>query len=193
MIYDIKHNNQRDNENFKGLFPGSWQCFTTSNWTRMSHYTKEIDATDDIGLSKYLDDIEISIGETGLGEEIAKHNSIKKWSSIHWAVQSAGVTKWLNKFGVSGHDVFVNMKYSDIQEFIWKFPITVGTEKIGGLPGGHVILCIGIDDTTGDLIFNDPYGDANMNYSETNGERVSYSEKLLTQNRDFFRVAYWEA
>jgi len=188
MIYEIPWNNQRDNNSAGGLFPGSWQCFTTSQWMKGSHYTGKVNALDDKGLFEYLNNMEISIPGKGIGEELTRGTSIKKWSSIHWEIQQKAFTRMLNDYGIEGYDIFNTLNYEQIRQYILYGPVTVGTYQLGGLPGGHIILCIGID-RVGSLIFNDPYGDARTGYKEQNGAKVIYPKSLFTQEK--FKVLYW--
>jgi uncharacterized protein YvpB len=55
--------------------------------------------------------------------------------------------------------------------------VIIGTFKLGGLPGGHIILLVGIDDY--DYIVNDPFGNANTNYKDKNGAGVIYPKELI--------------
>ena len=182
MIHNVKYNNQRNNYDFHGTFQGFKQCFSTSSWMLMSFYSKKIDATDDIGLSKYFDDIEITVGSKGIGEKVFKGSGA---SSFWWAVQKAGITEWLNAQGVQGEAVFrdCTLGFYDLKDLLDIGPVILGTQKLGGLPGGHIILLTGYDDVS--IIANDPYGNAATNYKDQNGEMIHYDFKMMIDHCTF--------
>lgn len=178
-MHEIEYNSQRDNKNFNGTFPGWRQCFSTCSWMLMSFYSKEIIVSDDIGLSKYLDDVEVSIGSKGIGEKIFKSEGA---SSFWWTVQQAGITKWLNDHGINGSAEFYDCTkgFFDLKNILDHDPVIIGTSKLGGLSGGHIILVTGYDSVS--LIINDPFGDANTNYGLHNGHQVHYNFNFLMQH-----------
>jgi hypothetical protein len=191
MKYDISYNSQRDNITFGGTFSGYSQCFSTSAWMFMSYYSLQIDALNDIELSKYLDDVEVTVGSTpGIAEEIQKqdHSIIGK-TSLYWEVQRAGITKWLNNVGVKGKAICnYTASLSQAREILKQGPVIIGTNKLGNLPGGHIILGIGFDDIH--IICHDPFGNANKNYLNTNGKEVYYEDSFLVK---YFsnKLLYW--
>jgi hypothetical protein len=188
--HNIRYNSQRNNINFDGTFPGSKQCFTTCSWCFMSFYTNKIDAKDDVGLSKYFDDLETTIGLPGIGEEMKqKDNSIVGKSSQYWEVQKYGITTYLNRNGIKGKAVCNYVGYYNmIKLLVDSGPVILGTNTLGGLSGGHIILAVGYDDKN--LIVHDPYGNALTNYKDTNGEYVSYPDEYL---KKFFvnNLLFW--
>lgn len=193
MKYDILNNNQRDNENFSGKFPGYAQCFSTSVWMGMSHYSLEIDALNDKALAKYVDDVEAAVGvKPGLAETImSKDSSIKGKTSLFWKVQQFGMTAWLNGRGARGMAIFEeNKSFSRIREILKNDPVIIGTSQMGGLPAGHIILGIGFDDIH--IVCNDPFGNANTNYKDHSGASVYYEDTFL---KKYFtgRLLYWKA
>jgi hypothetical protein len=160
----------------------------------MSFYTDKIDASDDNMLARYLDDVEIKVGEIGIGEKVFKENG---FSSFWWSVQKAGIEKWLNGFGVSGHVVFRDktIGFYDLKELLIPGPVIIGTDKLGGLPGGHIMLAVGSTDTS--LIAKDPYGDANTNYKNQNGDDVRYDfsfimPHMIYKTPDKIRCMYFQ-
>lgn len=179
MQHSVGYNSQRDNYSFFNTFPGWCQCFSTSAWMLLSFFSSKFKADDDNGLAQYVDDVEIAVGKPGIGEAIVrKYNWIKGNTSYWWLVQEAGITKWLNEAGVIGYAKFINGgNYQEISRELMNGPVILQTNKLGGLPGGHIILLIGMD---GDYyIVNDPYGDANTQYKEKNGKAVRYSKSLI--------------
>lgn len=195
MIHEIKYNSQRNNPDFKGQFPGWKQCFSTSAWMFMSNYTDTINGTDDIGLSKYLDDVEVKIGTPGIGEKVFEESG---FSSFWWTVQKAGIEKWLHGAKVEGKAVFCDcsMGFFDLKDILDKGPVILGTNKLAGLPGGHIILVVGYDDVN--LICHDPYGDANSNYKNFNGANVKYPFSFIMPHvvyaqPDKVRCMYWNS
>lgn len=191
MIYNIAYNSQRDNDTFQGKFPGYAQCFSTCAWMLMSYYCKDIIATDDKTLAKYIDDVEFSVGSVpGLAEQLKERNpNITGRSSLFWDVQWYGIQTWLRNKKVQGNAfVKLNAPFESIRTQLESGPIIIGTNKFGTLPGGHIILGIGYDDEN--IICNDPYGNANDNYTNVNGSSVYYKDSFL---RKYFtnRVLYW--
>ena len=179
MKHEIGYNTQRDNYAFFNRFPGWKQCFSTSAWMLMSFFTAKINAGDDTGLAKYFDDVEDAVGTSGIGEIIKrKYNWIKGETSYWWLVQEAGITKWLNAYGISGRAKFTNEgTYEDVAAKLEKVPVIIGTYKLRGLPGGHIILLVGLEGN--DCIVNDPYGDANTWYQDKDGKAKKYSIDLI--------------
>jgi hypothetical protein len=142
----------------------------------MSFYSKEIRADDDGLLSEYVDDVEVTIGSHGIGERVFNEEGA---SSFWWSVQRAGINEWLNKRGVAGSAIFNDCTkgFFDLKLLIDRGPVILGTNKLGGLPGGHIILITGYDSIS--LVANDPYGDANTNYGLIDGENVNYNFNFL--------------
>ncbi|PKL35881.1 MAG: hypothetical protein CVV44_20405 [Spirochaetae bacterium HGW-Spirochaetae-1] len=191
----VKYNSQRDNINFGGKFPGFWQCFSTCSWMLISFMAGTSPGDD--GLALYLDDVEVSIGKPGVGEIIRrKYNWIKGHTSFWWLVQQAGIEKWLKDFGVGGRAVFRDMDigFNSIRDLLESGPIILGTNKIGGLPGGHIILVTGYTDKG--FIVNDPYGDALTGYNSDNGDSVVYPDEYLKKysaDNGRIRCLYWRS
>ena len=180
--HEIAYNSQRNNIDFNGSFPGWSQCFSTCAWMLMSFYEKDIHGSDDYRLSVYFDDVEDSVGSAGIGEKIKqKYNWITGKTSYWWLVQKAGIEKWLNSYGLKGTAIFKEKgDFYKIYDHLLYGPVVIGTKKLGGLRGGHIILGVGVDGD--DIICHDPYGDANSNYRNRDGEYVRYSKKLLLKH-----------
>jgi hypothetical protein len=178
----IKNNRQDNNNDFMGKFKGSVQCMSTSAWMLMSWYTDKYDATDDCSLAMYADDVNDEIGQAGIGEIIKRKF---KWmtgnTAYYWEVHKSAIEKWLWKVGVKGQCVYnENATFDSLIAILYDFPAMLGTSKLGGLPGGHVIVALYVD---GDyVVCNDPYGDANTNYRDKNGENVRYSIAMLREH-----------
>ena len=190
--FDIGFNSQRDNENFNGKFPGYVQCFSTSVWMLMSYYSLQIDALNDKQLAKYVDDVEASVGSIpALAEELKKKDpSVTGKTSLLWMVQKAGLQLWLDNLKVKGKAVCeLSADFSKIKTLLKDRPVVIGTSKMGGLPGGHIVLGIGYDDIH--TVCHDPYGDARTKYKEQRGASVYYEDKFLEK---YFsgRILYWE-
>ena len=191
--HNIAYNSQRDNINFGGKFPGFWQCFTTCAWMLMSFYSDKYVATDDEGLSNYLDDIEVTAGKTGIGEKI-KHKY--KWITGHtsewWLTQQAGIEEYLWRAGVKGNAVFRDMtaSFDELRSLLDGGPVIIGTSKLGGLPGGHIILAIGYNSEG--IICHDPYGNAVTGYRSAAGGGVLYGDAYLRNfTGEKIRCMYW--
>lgn len=184
MKHKIEYNSQRDNIDFGGKFPGWHQCFTTCAWMFMSFYVKDIVGSDDDRLAVYFDDVEEYVGTPGIGEKIKqKFNWIAGKTSYWWLVQQAGIQKWISLYGVKGKaKFFENKDFNKIYDYLLYGPVILGTKKLGGLKGGHIILAVGIDDNGKDIICHDPYGDANTNYKNKNGKYVIYKKDMLMKH-----------
>jgi hypothetical protein len=159
----------------------------------MSFYSFEIDALDDRQLAKYVDDVEISVGIIpGLAEELRKKNpKVTGYTSLFWEIQHAGLNKWLHEKGVQGNAMLnLNASFADIRQVLNSGPVVIGTNKMGNLPGGHVILGVGKDDLS--IICLDPFGDARNNYTDGTGDSVYYYDEFL---KKYFtgRILYWRS
>ncbi len=179
----IGYNSQRNNHSFGGKFRGSWQCYTTSAWMFMSFYTPNIVAEDDEGLMNYFDDVEDSVGKVGIGEKIKRKFTWISGSTSYWPqVQCAGIDKYLWRNGVKGTALYFQRKQKHtldkIDECLKYGPVIIGTNKLGGLKGGHIILLVD-KDNEGNYIVHDPYGNALKGYAVHNGAYVRYSKKWL--------------
>jgi hypothetical protein len=193
MIHAIKYNSQRDNISLGG-FRAYWQCFSTSAWMFMSFYSPDIDATNDTKLSIYLDDVEDSIGNPGIGEIVKrKYNWITGRTSFWWLVQKEGIEKWLWHVGIKGV-VFFSDKQTDfdnLRKLVDNGPVILQTNKLGGLKGGHIILAVGYTDNA--LICHDPYGNCMTNYKDHNGAYVAYPDEVLMKaTGEKIRCLYWK-
>jgi hypothetical protein len=192
MKHSVAYNNQRNNKDFSGKFPGLAQCFSTCSWMLMSYWCDKIDATDDDLLSIYVDDVEMTVGGGGIAEIIKKkYNWITGRTSLWWAVQQAGIEKWLWRNGIKGNAKFIDgANYDVLDTALSVGPVIIGTKNIGGLPGGHIILIIGKEG--GNYICHDPYGDALTSYKDENGESILYDELYLKKHAGLFpRILFW--
>lgn len=184
---NIVINDQRDNLTVNALGAYS-QCFATSNWMRMSNYTDKIKAGDDQGLAEFLLYMETVVGPKFVS---AAH------PSLYFNVQSAAVTKWLNDRGVLGKDITdLKFPFEDLVRKLDDGPVTIGTTKIGGLPGGHIILLVDFDVLTDSFVVNDPFGDAKTDYQDHEGGGVHYPVSYLfpfvIDKAGKVRVQYWQ-
>jgi hypothetical protein len=186
----IGYNSQRDNFDFSGKFHGWQQCFSTSAWMFMSFWSDKIAFNDDKALAKYVDDVSDAVGEPGTGEAVKKdHHEIVGNSAYWWVVQKVGIETKLNASGIQGQCIYQdNATYDDIYKYLKNGPVIIGTDKLAGLPEGHIIL--GVDQADGGLIINDPYGDANSFYKNMNGAEVLYPRPLLEPHLSG-HILYW--
>ncbi|HNX81929.1 MAG TPA: papain-like cysteine protease family protein [Candidatus Omnitrophota bacterium] len=177
----IEYNSQRDNFDFGGQFKGSCQCFSTSAWMFLSYYSPDILAGDDDGLKRYVDDVSNIVGTPGIGEQVAvKDHSISGNSAYWWQVHKAAIEKKFSDHLYPYPQKVIFREQTTIDELrsaLANGPVILGTRKLAGLPGGHIILAVDIDGEN--IICDDPYGDANTNYKNVNGAGVSYSPELL--------------
>ncbi len=190
--WDVGQNDQDNNFDFNKLFLATWQCFSTCSWMLMSWICPEIKYDDDKGLAKYLDDVEINVGSPGIGEEIARKLGIKAGSSYYFAVQQAGIQKWMNDRDCKGKVVFSEkkIKFYDLPDMLDKSPVILNTSGLGGTRG-HIILAIGYTDDN--IIVNDPFGDARDSYTDKYGEGLFYEKEWLKRYcGENIICLYWE-
>lgn len=183
----FKYNSQRDNFNFNGQFMGWSQCFSTCAWMFISYYIDAIDGADDQGLKIYVDEVEQKVGSRGLGESIASTYNIKGHSSLYWVVQKAGIEKYFQDYGCN-----VALKYiengrtvNDLIGVLKKGNIAIlGTNKIGGLESGHIVLVTNYFEHSNGSHFEvyDPFGNATTNYQDHDGEAVLYPYEYLIEH-----------
>lgn len=189
-VLSVGYNFQGDNISFGSLFSGWIQCMTTCAWMLMSYYSKAIAASDDIGLSIYLDGVEASIGKPGIAEWCKrKYKWITGKTSLWWLVQKHGIEERLWSKGVKGEAVFCDgtMTYPVLSALVEYHPVMIGTKKLGGLPGGHIILVVGkIGDS---LICHDPAGNATTHYKNRDGAFVNYPIDFLKPSTGEFLTA----
>jgi len=194
IIHEISYNSQRDNYNFSGKFSAWSQCFSTCSWMFMSYYSSLYDGSDDKGLRYYVDNVEATVGKKGIGEKVRKKFSwIAGRTSLWWLTQKDGIEHYLWTSGVKGQVVFVEDRKKSLDHLKLKVqngPVILGTKKIGGLPGGHIILLVGVSEKG--FYVNDPFGNATKNYKDHDGDTIlypfEYIEKYLG---NVLRYIYW--
>ena len=178
---EILYNKQTDNEDFNGKFAGSRQCFSTSAWMLLGYLAPETYQGDnDEQLTKYVDDVETKVGEPGVAEAVKKeHRDVTGWTSLWWAVQKAGIEKWMAAAGKNGEVVFHDASFplGNLEDQLADGPIIIGTKNLGGLPGGHIILLV--DHEGDDFICHDPFGDAKTHYDSGSGKYVRYKKNWI--------------
>ena len=181
IIHKVGYNSQRDNFDFSGKFKGYQQCFSTSAHMFMSYYSTVVDAGNDDQLAWYLDQVEASIGVRGVAEKVIRFvpGIPSKGSSYWWKVQVAGINEVLGIHGENGYvaskgaaDWYDAGSWTQFEEALRKGPVIAGTHKMGGLPGGHIVLVVGIDYQKGTYYLNDPYGNPLSNYKGKQGEGI---------------------
>lgn len=166
----VVYNSQRDNFDFNHQFKASCQCFATSAWMFMSWYDDKIHGDDDTALKDYVDNVSDAVGSPGIGERIKRKFAFITGNAAYWwQVHKAAIEERLC-FPVQFRDG--DMTLSELTEAVRLGPVIIGTSKLGGLPGGHIILLV---DTDGiNFYANDPYGNAYSRYSDTHGANVCY-------------------
>lgn len=163
---DVGYNNQRDNFTINGIGPWS-QCFATCAWMLLSFYAPETYRfDDDKALKKYI--AEITAG--GVARE------------YEWEAQRIMIQKYLDRAGVEKRaKLGINLQTGigttstlELHNLLKAGPVIIGTKKMAGLPGGHIIL--GIDNVGDDekIAVNDPFGNAVTGYTSVFGKGVEY-------------------
>jgi hypothetical protein len=182
----IGWNDQRDNYDYAGKFKAWWQCFSTSAWMFLSWLTGDkIKAKDDKGLAQYLDDVEITVGKTGVAERTIARLRLKitGGSSYWWAIQQAGIKEWAAANGVNADIQFRDgtILISSLPTILKTSPVIIATKYLGGLPGGHIVLIVDYDEKSNSYIVNDPFGNAKTKYLDKNGDSVLYNAEWFSQ------------
>jgi len=190
ILHEVGYNSQRDNFSFAGKFPGYKQCFSTSSHMFLSYYSKKIDAKDDNQLSWLLDQVEASVGIRGVAERYIKLADFipYKRSSYWWDIQKAGINYVLSEHKKTD-SLIVNGSAEWIDTGTWdQFnsalnygPLIVGTNKMGDLPGGHIVLCVGVDYDREVYYLNDPYGNPLSKYKDYEGGNVEIPMDYLKE------------
>lgn len=162
----VQYNSQRDNYTVGGV-NGYSQCFSTSAVMLLSYLAPNVYKADDATIKQYITDLTVG-------------------NMFEWSRQAAMIQRYLDKAGAPytvklgidlTHDTGL-LTPEDLREKLAFAPVIVGTKKMAGLPGGHIILAI--DNTPdGKYCVNDPYGDANTGYKDANGAGVIYHSGLF--------------
>jgi len=195
-IHEIDYNSQRDNFSFDGKLPGYVQCFSTCAWMFSSFYVSAINAKDNVGLKHYVDNVEVTIGKPGIGERVKKKfNWITGRTSYWWLTQKYGIEDLLWRNGVVGNIEFIDINakcgLDTVKTLLLKGPVILGTKKMGGLSGGHIILVSGY--TAGGFYVNDPYGNALKKYKDHDGDSILYPYDFLRRyTGKHIRCIYWK-
>jgi hypothetical protein len=149
----------------------------------MSFYDPTISARDDIALSRYVDDVEATVGREGVGEQVKqKFNWITGRTSLWWLVQQEGIQKRLPNRRVIFDERF---SIDALTRQVTMGPVIIGTKKMGGLSGGHIILLVDHDSSSGSFIVNDPYGNARIDYESAVGFNLRYPAHWLERYIDY--------
>jgi hypothetical protein len=182
IVYNSQRNNKSHFENSKTF--SAWnQCFSTCAVMLMSYYCPAFKGDDDDILASYLYDVEDSLNKQGIGAEIRQqmHLNPALNSSYFFAVQAAGIEKWMDYFGRPGTAMQgLGFKITDLPDMMLRRPAIISTHKLGNLPDGHMILLVDFDFGNEQFKVNDPFGNANTNYVDQNGDSVMYHFEMLT-------------
>ncbi len=194
----IGYNTQRDNFDFGGQFKASCQCFSTSAWMLLSFFApSSYKANDDAFLARYVDDVSDAVGKPGVGEEIKENDhAIKGNTAYWWQVHKEAIRKWLVAGGIANPKVVFkdgDCSATELREALKISPVILGTNKMAGLPGGHIILLV--DQTEDSFVVNDPFGNATTGYVDKNGSMVKYPKDwilpFISYNRGRLMRAMW--
>lgn len=166
----IGYNSQRNNKVVNGL-SGAVQCFATSAWMFLSYYAPDKYKADD---------------DAGLADFVAAVTKFSKNDEFEWSKQAALIQLYLMRADVKktvtlGIDLNKDkglLSPEDLAEKLKAGPVIIGTKKLGGLPGGHIVLAADVT-PDGKLYVNDPFGDANTGYNDVNGENVIYTIGMI--------------
>lgn len=180
----VTYNSQRNNQSVFGqnTFSAWCQCFSTCAVMLMSYFSNNISGDDDEFLAKYVGEMDDQVNKAGYGEAVAEKLKIDPHahSSYYFAIQEAGITKFLDRHGYAAKSI-LQMPFSELPALVKERPCILSTNKLGGLPDGHMILLCDYDENKKAFPSNDPFGNANTNYADTNGESVLYGYEMLRQ------------
>jgi hypothetical protein len=177
----IGYRSQRKVTGFENVFPDSWRCFTASAWMFLSFYDSTIEVDDDEGFNEYLDDVEASIGKAGIAEEVqAEDRGVKGHTSTYFKVQQAGINKRIAEHATYDENYPIDQLGALVQEK----PVIIRTYKLGGLPGGHMVLLVDYLPQCDSFRVNDPYGNAVNGYNNPNGNNVLYQMEFIKKAID---------
>ncbi len=180
---NIGYNSQRDNFAFAGSLPGYVQCMSTAAWMFLSHYRPDVRAEDDQGLAAYVDDVEATVGRPGIGERVReRYKWITGRTSMWWLVHQAALQERIADRRVLFNEHF---PIEQLPHTLEAGPVIIGTNKMGGLPGGHIILLVDYDRDRRGFIANDPYGEATGGYRYANGAGTLYPYDWLLRYIDY--------
>jgi hypothetical protein len=131
---------------------------------------------DDAGLADYIRDIEVMVGSAPIAKRaMAQMQWITGYTSLWWPVQRAGIESRLPE-----HNVVMRINdgtAEELTEALHSGPVIIGTNKLPGLRGGHIVLVVGDDGEN--WIVHDPFGDATTAYVIRNGAYVRYNKTWL--------------
>jgi len=160
----IGYNGQRNNIEVNHIL-GSSQCFATSAWMFMSFYDPNIDAGDDEMLSTFIADITRT-------RVLAEFEWLSQEKMIQEYFQRDGIMGTL-KLGISLETGVGLTSKEELHDLLVVGPVIIGTKKMAGLPGGHIILAVD-NGPVGMITCHDPYGNAMTGYADKNGAYVNY-------------------
>lgn len=106
---------------------------------------------------------------------------------------------YLRHYGVKGSAMFHDgtALIGSLKDFAKIGPLILGTHKLGGLPGGHIILVVDYNAKTNCLVCHDPFGNAMTNYKDHDGAYVEYPVEWLTPSIELgdglCRIMRWVA
>lgn len=158
------------------------QCFTASAWNYLSWMTDNFfQFGDKIATLRYLTYI-LTGGRNEFDQETeipSDHDAMfmyekQLFAMNHYLHDIAFSDKRMNGFIGDGGS------YDAVLQIAKKRPVIVGTYKIGGLPGGHVMI---LDHTGNNFnVMIDPAGDARTNYKIPSGYGVEYSDSMCREH-----------
>lgn len=201
------YNWQTNNYSWFNKYPGWAQCFSTSSCMFLSSLIPNF-LLDDEFIKKYVDNVEVHVGEKGLGEKlILKYDWIAQaakkglMTSQWWYIQRDAIQIYLQQNGINFYDIIFKENDGTWEEVSAALrngsPVILGTV----LPPtqGHIILIVG--ETDSHWICADPYGSA-MNLYKVNpeiaGKDVLYdkqwlklhTEEKVTKIKNRIRIMY---
>ena len=134
-------------------------------------------------LATYVDDVEATVGRPGTGERVReRYKWITGKTSMWWLVHQAALQERIADRRVLFNEHF---PIEQLPHTLEAGPVIIGTNKMGGLPGGHIILLVDYDHERNAFVVNDPYGDATGNYLYAHGHGVRYGYDWLLQYIDY--------
>lgn len=174
--------NQRKQKNWAGKLSGYRQCFYSAAVIFQSYFLTAITNWKTF-YEEYVDSTEATVGKPGIAERLFPNLTGR--TGAFWAVHLAAIKE---NVPFKNFQFKENLSFEELKKIIETRPAIIGTNKIGGLPGGHIIVAV--RNAPGGVVVKDSYGNANTNYKDHNGDEIVIKDELLKKH--FAKRAIYE-
>ncbi len=215
FAYNNQRDNIFSKADWAKQMPGWAQCMSTCAFMLLSYYVKGIQGDDDGQLSYYLQQLEFQLDpamkkqskdyqlklddfeQAKYARDFLKENKtywnafkndwFNKWTSEVWAIHQYALSFILKAYDVPGVVIYreTNGTWQELIGALTHGPAMLATYKLGGLPGGHIILPFQIQKKNSRFVDTcDPFGDARTGYTLKDGNMVAYDIFKLKANTE---------